>query len=357
MVMRVAVVGLGRWAEAHVAAARRTEAVDVVACFTRTPERRKRFGAANDIAWVAPSYEALLDSDHVDAVVLSTPNDVHVEMAEAALAAGKAVLVDKPVAVGVGEGLALLRALRPGNLITVAHHARRLAGHRAQARWLDSAGSGEVRLAAATFSNNRGAAMAAEAWHRRVRGSEAGVLIQVGIHHIDNVLHLLGPAESVNARFGYGALGPRMPSDAAVVIAHTSGAISTVTSSWTTPSQYRLDIQATGGRIEFWQDHRHWTSPEVDRHGETWLWPLDGERRPIEPVPGDPLADQLADLAAARSGDRSAGVSVIEGLRAVLVVEAAVQSAALGGAAVDVETVLRAAGATSAEVGALLSAS
>lgn len=143
------------------------------------------------IEHTAGSLPELLDDPGVEAVVVATPNDLHVPMALAAVAAGKPVLIDKPVSVDLPGGLTVLRAgAQAGAEVGVAHHARRLAGVRAAARWLASPAGGTPRLVHADFSNARGATMAANAWHRRVRGSEAGVLIQVGIHQIDNVLYL-----------------------------------------------------------------------------------------------------------------------------------------------------------------------
>ncbi len=351
--MRAALVGLGRWAEAHMAAARRSELVDIVACFTRSEEKRAAFATKHGIEVEAPSYTALLEHPGIDAVVLSTPNDTHVTMTRMALVAGKAVLVDKPVSVDTAEGLSLFRSIGAGPPVAVAHHARRLAGHRAQKGWIESGEAGEVRMAQAAFSNIRGASMAPEAWHRHVRGSEAGVLIQVGIHHVDNLLHLLGPAVTVNARFGYGDLGPSMPISAAVIITHASGSISTVTSSWTSPSQYRLAVEATLGTTEYTLDHTKWTSAQVDAAGRLALAPA-GEPSHVYPTTaGDPLRDQLDDLARALRADVSPGVTVLEGLRAVAVVEAAVRSAGDLGAPVDIARMMGEAGGTPEEIVAL----
>lgn len=346
MTLRLAQVGLGRWAKAHAAAAQRSEQVEVVTCFSRNRARREEFAADWGIPHAAPSYEDVLMDPGVDAIVLSTPNDTHVAMALQAIAAGKAVLVDKPVSVSIEEGLRLLRALEGGPPVGIGHHARRLAGHRATVEWYRSGAAGALRIIHATFSNPRGALMAPDAWHRHVPGSEAGVLIQVGIHQVDNVLLLAGPALTVNARFEYGELGPDIPISAIVAMTHAGGSMSLVSSSWTTPSHYRFDVEATGGNMEFRLDHGHWTSSEVDAHGVLRLDPADGPSAPFPMEPGDPLRDQLDDLAVAVRGDADYVPGVVDGLRAMVVVEAAVRSALGGGAPVVIEQLLTEAGAT-----------
>ena len=325
------IAGTGRWAGAHARAAARSARVEIVHCVSRTEEKRHAFADEHGIVNDSASLDEMLADPAVDAVVVATPNDLHVEMALEVLAAGKPMLIDKPVSISTRQGLRLLDAAGFDNLtIGVAHHPRLLAGQRFARTWIDSEASGEVRMAHGTFSNARGAAMRPDAWHRRVEGSEAGVLIQVGLHSVDTLLWLLGPVTQVSARFAHETLGPDMPDAATVQMVHASGALSVVTSSWTTPSRYALDIHATGGNLLYRLDHAHWTSPDVDAHASLVLEHdgLPDER--VTPPSGDPLRDQLDRLADAVHGDGPAGVTVEEGLLSVAVVEAAVESSRSG---------------------------
>lgn len=347
----IAIVGLGRWAHAHANAAARTDAVDVVSCFSRNEDRCTAFAGEFGVPRIARSFHDILADPAVEGVVISTPNDLHVEMGLAAIEAGKPVLIDKPISVDIGSGLRLLRAGPGGDQVGIAHHARRLAGHRATAEWLRTDG-GTCRLAHADFSNARGAAMKPDAWHRSVQSSEAGVLIQVGIHQIDTVLSLFGPAVAVNARLAYRTLG-HMADAAVVIIQHKSGVISTVTSSWTTPGLFRLEVQATGGNLRYRLDHSHWTSGDVDANGELTL-DRDGEHGvQMATRPGDPLAEQLIELAGAARRQSTMEVDVAAGLRAITVVIAAVRSAEQRGAEVDLGRFLMEEGATAEEVATL----
>ncbi len=351
----IGIVGLGRWARAHGAAAGRTDTARFVSCFSRDAERRTAFADEFALESSADSYEALLADPAVEAVIVSTPNDLHVEMALAAADSGKPVLIDKPISVDVPGGLRLLRAAAAGARIGVAHHARRLAGHRTAQRWLASGEGGIARLAHADFSNARGAQMKPDAWHRRVAGAEAGVLIQVGIHQVDTVLSLFGPPVAINARLGYQTMGP-LADAAVVIITHASGTVSTVTSSWTTPSLYRIEIQAGGGNLRYRLDHGHWSSGDVDDYGTLTL-DRDGEPETVlETGKGDPLAEQIEELAAAARDNGTMEVDAAAGLRAMAVVVAAVRSTAAGGAEVAVGDLLTSEGATAAEVALLTGA-
>lgn len=350
------IIGVGRWADAHAQAAARSDRIRIVGCFGRTAAKRESFASRHGIPLVARTLNDLLVDDRVEAVIVSSPNDMHADHVAQVVQAGKPTLVDKPVTVDISEGISLLRLVKStGVPVGVAHHARRLAGHRAAKAWIESGQAGEVRIVHADFSNARGAHLAADAWYRTARGSEAGALIQVGIHHLENVQYLIGPVTSVNARFTYKDLGAAMPDAAVVVMTHANGGLSTVSTSWTTPSHYRLDLLATGGNLEFRLDHSQWTSGNIDDFGELLLEAPDETRRPFPIIKGDPLREQLDELALAARQGASMEVGVIEGLRAVAVVEGAVSSAREDGAVVELTTLLATAGATADEIGQLTS--
>lgn len=354
MTVGLAIVGTGRWAGAHARAAARSDTVRFVHCVSRSEERRRGFAEDYDIPRHSGELAAALADPDVEGLVVSTPNDLHVSMALQALEAGVPALIDKPVAVDLSEGLHLLRAETSGGpRLGVAHHPRRLAGHRAVKAWLE-AEQPDVRMAYANFSNARAAAMKPDAWHRSARGSEAGVLIQVGIHPVENLLFLLGPVRQINARFSYDVLGPDFPDSAAVTMRHASGALSTVATTWTTPSHYALDVFTTKGNLLFRADHAWWTSPDVDAHSR-----LEIDRDGEEPAPlalgaGDPLLDQLDELGRAARRGEPMGVTVADGLRAVAVVLASVESAHADGRGVDLAEVWSRAGATDEELTLLL---
>ena len=348
------IIGTGRWADAHAEAAARSDAVKIVNCFSRSPEKRSAFASRYGLERSSTSIEALLADDQVGAVIVSSPNDSHAEHVIQVVTAGKPALVDKPLSVSVAEGLELARVTAGQAPVGVAHNARRLAGHRVAREWIRSGRAGVVRVAHADFSNARGGHLAEDAWYRSAKGFEAGVAIQVGIHPIETLLYLLGPAISVNARFAYETLGPTMPDTAIALLTHRGGALSTLSTSWTTPSHYVLDLQATNGNLEYHLDHSKWKRGDVDDFGTLILDAPDQPRRNVDVARGDPLREELEELASAARHGTPMEVGITEGLRAVAVVEASVQSSAQGGAPIEVGRLLSTAGATDGEIGSLL---
>jgi predicted dehydrogenase len=110
--LRAGVVGTGFIGVVHVDALRRL-GVEVTGVVGSTPERAR----AKGIAPVYESYEALLADDHVDVVHLTTPNHLHYPQVKEALAAGKHVVCEKPLALTAAESGELLELAERSGLV------------------------------------------------------------------------------------------------------------------------------------------------------------------------------------------------------------------------------------------------
>ena len=105
--LRAGVVGTGFIGAVHVEALRRL-GVEVVGVVGSSPERAK----GKRLAPVIESYERLLDDERVDVVHLTTPNHLHAQQVKQALAAGKHVVCEKPLALTSEESAELLELAR-----------------------------------------------------------------------------------------------------------------------------------------------------------------------------------------------------------------------------------------------------
>ncbi len=83
---------------------------DVVAIASRSAAQAAAVAAQLNIAVAYGSYEALLDDTSIDAVYIPLPNDMHTEWSIKAMAAGKHVLCEKPIALSAEQAAALLEA-------------------------------------------------------------------------------------------------------------------------------------------------------------------------------------------------------------------------------------------------------
>jgi predicted dehydrogenase len=145
--IRSAVIGIGFVGPHHVDAIRRTGLADVTVIVgsdpDRTADRARRLGVGR---WSTDAL-AVIGDPEVDVVHVCTPNDTHVELAQAALQAGKHVVVEKPIALdGASADLLVEQAEHSGRHAMVALTYRGYPMVR-RARSLVAAGEvGEIRL-------------------------------------------------------------------------------------------------------------------------------------------------------------------------------------------------------------------
>ena len=136
--MRAAVVGTGFIGAVHVEALRRL-GIDVAGVVGSSPERaRQKPGLPEPYE----SYEALLDDETVDVVHITTPNHLHHPQAKAALAAGKHVVCEKPLALTSQETAELVRLAEESGRVHCTNYNIRFYGQCHSAR--DRVRGGEV---------------------------------------------------------------------------------------------------------------------------------------------------------------------------------------------------------------------
>jgi UDP-N-acetyl-2-amino-2-deoxyglucuronate dehydrogenase len=186
----IAVVGTGMWAPRLAEAAGRA-GLDVVACFSREEESRRRF-AKRFGCEPAASLEEAIEHPSVEGVLLATPNDVHEEQALACAERGRHVFVEKPIADSVEAGERMREACAgAGVTLMVGHAFRRLGAARRVKQLLDAGALGRVALAEANMSLP--GSFAPRAWRAHRSRNPGGPIMQLGIHHVDTLSYWLGP--------------------------------------------------------------------------------------------------------------------------------------------------------------------
>ncbi len=149
---------------------------------------------------VVPEPSAILTDPNLDLVVIASPNDSHFCLAEAALRAGKHVVVDKPLTVTADEADALIALAKERSRVLTVFHNRRWDGDFLTVQQLIGDGRsgplGEVMLYEARWDRFRPAIKTG--WRETSMGG-GGLLADLGPHLIDQVLLLFGPPDTVSA--------------------------------------------------------------------------------------------------------------------------------------------------------------
>ena len=166
------------------------EGYEITAGCDVNPKAQEAFSKRFPEARVFVDYHQLLALPDLDAVFIITPDDLHEEMACAALRAGKHVYLEKPLAITVSGCEKILRtAMETGKKLYVGHNMRCMPVIRKMKEILDSGRIGEVQLAWVRHFINYGGDAYFHDWHSERRHS-TGLLLQKGAHDID-VLHWL----------------------------------------------------------------------------------------------------------------------------------------------------------------------
>ena len=160
--------------------------------------------------------EAAAMHSEVDLVVIAAPNDRHAPLAEAALRAGKHVVVDKPFTVTLAEARHLARVAREtGRMLSVFQNRRWDSDFLAVQAAIAGGGIGEAMHVEAHFDRYRPQVRAR--W-REQAGQGTGIWFDLGPHLIDQALQLLGPPDAVSASFARQRAGAETPDWAHVVL-------------------------------------------------------------------------------------------------------------------------------------------
>ena len=261
--MRVGVVGAGTIAGQYSASLVRLPQLRVTAVCDLRADRAQALAAQHDGAR-ALELPALLGADDVDAVLVLTLPATHADIALAALAAGKHVYVEKPLATSVAEGRELVKAAAAAGLrVGCAPDTVLGTGIQTARAVLDAGWIGTPHTATA-FMTTPGH----ERWHPdpdfyyQVGG---GPLLDMGPYYLTALVHLLGPVVRVTGASARPAAartigsGPRAGESFAVdvdstvtgTLEHASGALSTLIMSfdiWAAQLP-RIEVYGTGGSL------------------------------------------------------------------------------------------------------------
>ena len=189
--LRVGVIGLGHRGWFVEFAHNPKQGVHVAAAADIDPKPLGRFQEIyGRDTFVTTDYRRLLERDDIGAVFIATPDHCHEEHAVAALEAGKAVYLEKPMAITIkGCDRILATARRTKSKLYVGHNMRHFPVIRKMKDLIDAGAIGEVKAAGAATSSPTAATRTSRDWHAE-RSKGTGLLLQKGTHDID-VLHWL----------------------------------------------------------------------------------------------------------------------------------------------------------------------
>lgn len=322
--MRVGIAGAGFMGSTHAAAWAATPATltGIVAETTSEAEGlAAQFGAR-----AYPSFAALLAE--VDVVDICTPTHLHHPLVLEAATAGKHVVCEKPLARTLEQAQQMVRACRAAGVKLLPAQVVRFFPEYALAKaTVDTGQIGRlaiVRLARCSYRPKKPTGN----WFLDFDKS-GGMLLDMLVHDFDYARWVAGEVHSVFAR-SVSAIEPGSPVEYSLaILRHAGGALTHVAGAWAyPPPTFRTGLEIAGDRglIEFDSDA---TAPI-----RTLLQQPGGSAPdvglPASPLRESPFVTEMREFYEAIAHDRPARVSAADGLAAVQIGLAAIQSAQSG---------------------------
>jgi predicted dehydrogenase len=318
----VGVIGGGKHGERYLRHAHRDVTALTVAALARRDHAAGRAQAAALGATYHESWEALVDDPTVALVAAVVPPTLHLAIARRVAAAGKALLLEKPLAPSGQAAREIVSVVgRAGIPVVMAHTLR----------W--NAVVHTVRTALPSLGPLRALALNQRfepsplAWLDRPEESGGGMLLHTGVHCFD-LVRLLTGSEVARVACRTRATATRRTEDnfAALLELEAGEALVAVTGSRDTRGRSGLiDVAGTAGQI-------------LADHQQHWGHVVQGlERAALDLPPPVPTVRAVLESAAAHlEGDVPLPATLEDGARAVLIAEACARSAATG-RPIDVE--------------------
>ena len=330
--IRAAIVGLGWWGRVLVGAVQeRSESIRFEAGTTRTFERGAGFAAEHGFR-LLESFDDVLRTPEVDAVVLTTPDSQHAEQVIAAARAGKHVFVEKPFAQTLASAEAALHAVEAAGVTLGVGFQRRFHPAMDQVRgWVRAGEFGTVSLCEATMCAADVLVLSPEHWRADPIETPTGGLTVLGTHLVDSVIDLFGAIDEVYCQ-SLNRTGRLAIDDTTSVLLRTrSGIAASLSMGLASPFAYRFQVFGSGGWAaisELGMDRLEYVlAPEPD--------PLSPLPPPISPTarrfrPFDMVRAELEAFAVASEGGTPYRVTAHQILAGVSAVEAMTASARSG---------------------------
>ncbi|MDQ4105666.1 MAG: Gfo/Idh/MocA family oxidoreductase [Actinomycetota bacterium] len=319
--LRLGILGAASIARgAIIPAAGRTGAVEVVAVATRGGERAAEVRDLAPDAGLFEDYDALVESDEVEAVYIPLPNSMHVEWTLRAIEAGKHVLCEKPFALDAAGAEKAVESARNAGLTLMEGFMFRLHPQTLRLREILAGGDiGTVRQIVAQFGHR----LDAPEDVRGIGSLGGGALGDVGCYAVSGTrLAFEGEPRraSAFARFGRDDADTEL----AGVLEFDEG-LGIVSCSISSARRERMEIVGTNGKITLdapFRADKAGGEIEVTRNGETEVESF-GE--------GEPYLSELEEFAAAIREGREPAVGPDEILGNARAVGALLESARQGG--------------------------
>lgn len=325
--VRIALVGMGWWGKKMLSVLQAApQDIRVVRAVEPNVETVRELCAGKGIP-LSSDYADALSDPSVEAVVLATPHSLHGAQIAAAVAAGKHVFCEKPLALTRAGAEASVKLCRDAGLVLGMGHERRWEPPVAEMLAKADAGTlGRIQQIEANFSHDKFLALDRDNWRLKADQAPAGGMTATGIHLLDLSVRLLGPAESVLCICEQLSSDLPQGDTVAAYVKFRGGGTSYVSASLANPFMSRFTVYGAKGWIDI-RDKAHVEAPDG------WIVTsamAGGPITTVEVPPAEPVKDNLVAFARAVRGEAVYPITAEHLVNNIALLEAVFASALSG---------------------------
>jgi UDP-N-acetylglucosamine 3-dehydrogenase len=307
MVLNAAVIGTGVWGRNHARVYSTLQNVNLSGIVDRDKTRAKEIGELFQTNYYT-NVDDIIQDPSIDLISICTPTITHSEISIAALNAGKNVLVEKPMTNTISEAKELIQLAKENNVkFTVGFVERFNPAVQEALKQITQGAIGDVILA-----NTRRVS------RRPLRIGDVGVVKDLAIHDIDIIAHLFpNSPETIYATCG--SIAHKFEDYANINVRYKENRNAFIETNWLTPSVKR-DLTITG------------TEGVITVQYRTQQITIENDERLIQPYlpTQEPLRNELNAFVDCIINDTDPVVTGADGLKALTIAEAALESSSTG---------------------------
>jgi UDP-N-acetyl-2-amino-2-deoxyglucuronate dehydrogenase len=341
MSIGIGIVGCGMIANFHARAIADAQGAQLVGCADRVPEYAGKFAESQGCR-AFDSVEAMLADSEIDAITICSPSGAHLDPALAAAAAGKHIIVEKPLEITTERCDQIIAACeKSGVQLAVTLQSRFHESSKLMKQAVEQGRFGKVTMGDAYVKWYRTQEYYdSGAWRGTWALDGGGALMNQAIHSVDLLLWLMGPVAEISAMTATMTHERIEVEDVAVAnLKFTSGALGVIEA---TTSAYpgalkRIEISGNEGTaileeedIKMWQFSEETAEDEAIRQRMAGKTETGGGAADPSAISHHGHTMVFEDFIAAINENRPAAIDGREGRRSVEVIRAIYESAETG---------------------------
>jgi myo-inositol 2-dehydrogenase/D-chiro-inositol 1-dehydrogenase len=184
--VRIGIIGAGRIGKLHAENLKNFKGVEIRAISDIFADQARDWAAQNGIEWITQDYKEILNDPEIDAVLICSPTDTHVDIIKEAARAGKHIFCEKPISLNVSKTAQVLQLVKQAGIKFQLGFNRRFDHNMSRVNELLKAGkAGDLHILKIT---SRDPAAPPKAYIR----SSGGLFADMAIHDFDLARFLVG---------------------------------------------------------------------------------------------------------------------------------------------------------------------